>query len=146
MPTQSLDKSFKQFPPKTRNPRQNPISSQNMRGHTSHNRFSSSNLLGEKGDVLYLKTSTLGVYVPIKCQASHDPVISVMFYLDGAKWILLISLIHCIYELCLLRKVVVEIVLEIKSLAELFIASCILMQIYSVFINHFYSFRLLGGW
>ena len=36
------------------------LSSQNMRGQTAHNRPSSSNPVGEKGDVLYLKTSIQG--------------------------------------------------------------------------------------
>ena len=85
-----------------------------MRGQTAHNRPSSSNPLGEKGDMLYLKTSILGVCSNshFKCQASHDPFaalwsLSVLFYPDRATsitcslnrivWV-------CICVLCLPRK------------------------------------------
>ena len=60
MPTQPLDNASISFPQKLKI-LDRTLSSQNMRGQTSHNRLSSSNLLGERGDILYLKTSILGV-------------------------------------------------------------------------------------
>ena len=73
MPPEPLDNASNSFPPKLEILNRT-LSSQNMRGQTSHNRLSSSNLLGEKGDILYLKTSILGVCSDshFKCQASHD--------------------------------------------------------------------------
>ena len=135
MLTQPLDDASNSFFPKLKI-LDRTLSSQSMRGQTSHNRLSSSNLSWRKRrhpiwGICSNRVS--GIPWLICC-----PVISVIFYLewgltdtsityslDEIVWV-------CIYELCLLRKVVVEIALEIRHLAELFIASCILMQIYSV--------------
>ena len=74
MPPESLDNTSNSFLPKLRTLGRT-LSFQNMRGETKHNRLSSSNPLVEKGDMLYLKTSVLGVCSNshFKCQASHDP-------------------------------------------------------------------------
>ena len=127
MPPESLDNTSNSFPPKLRI-LDRTLSSQNMRGQTAHNRPSSSKPLVEKGGKIYLKTSNPGLCSNsnFKCQTSHDPFavlwfLSVMFYLDLQMLLLL------------LRKVVVVIAwLEVRSLVELLIASCILVQIYSV--------------
>ena len=146
MPPEPLDNASNSFPPKLKI-LDRTISSQSMKGQTAHNRPSSSNPLVEKADMLYLKTSILGVAMfqlslqvsgvpwPICC-----PVMSICAVLPG--WGLTDTSITssldeifwvCIYELCPLRKVVVVIAwLEIRSLAELFIESCILVQISSV--------------
>ena len=60
MPTQPLDNTSISFPRKLKF-LDRTLFSQNMRGQTLHNRLSSSNLVGERGDILYLKTSILGV-------------------------------------------------------------------------------------
>ena len=134
-----LDNASNSFPLKLKILDRTP-SSQNMRGQTAHNRPSSCNSLGEKGDMLYLKTSTLGVCSNshFKCQASHDTFSalwsrSVLLRGWGVMDTFITYVWVCIYELCLLRKTVVVIAwLEIRSLAELFIESCILVHIYSV--------------
>ena len=123
---------FKQLSPKT----------QNMRGQTAHNRRYYSNPLGEKKTSIlgvcfnsHFKNQVSGIPWPICC-----PVMCICDVLPG--WGLNTSIASsldelCIYELCLLRKVVVLIAwLEVRSLAELLIESCILVQIYSVISPH----------
>ena len=145
MPPEPLDNASNSFPPKLKI-LDRTLSSQNMRGQTAHNRPSSSNPLGEKrrhpifedkhpGCMFQLSLQVSGIPWPICCPVISICAVapgwgltdnSITYSLDEIVWV-------CIYELCLLRKVVVVIAwLEIRSLAELFIDSCILVQIYSV--------------
>ena len=75
-PRAPRDNTSNSFPPKLKI-LDRTLSSQNMRGQTAHNRPSSSNPLGEKGDMLYLKRIILGVCSNsyFHCQESHDSII-----------------------------------------------------------------------
>ena len=110
---------------------------------TAHTKPSSSNPLGEKGDkhpecsvcsnsssVRHPMTHVLPCDLYLCCSTWMHGALQILpslNSLDGAVWV-------CIYVLCLLRKGCGSWIawLEIRNLAELFIESCILVQIYSV--------------
>ena len=107
MSPESLDNTSNSFLPKLKI-LDISLSSQNMRGQTAHNKSSSSIPLGEKGDVLYLKTSILSkLAFPVSDipWSICCPVIAVLPWWSLADT----SLVHLmklfeVYVLCLPRK------------------------------------------